>query len=88
MVSPSINNVVLLLYTVDAVSTVTFRPLEPHLLTVSGSRHFEDPEESDSDGGLIEITDDENSSPTKAAPRVAIRDSSLKLWDMSAGDLH
>ena len=67
---------------------MTFRPLEPHLLTVSGSRDFEDPEESGSDGGLIEVTDDENSSPTKAPPQVAIRESSLKLWDMSAGDLH
>lgn len=91
MVSPSITNVLLLLRIVDAVSTVTFRPLEPHLLTVSGSRHFESPEESESesesDNGIIEVTDDENSPPTKAPPRVAIRDSSLKLWNLSAGDI-
>jgi len=88
MVRPSVTNVMLLLYMVDAASTVTFRPLEPHLLTVSGSRHFEGPEESDSDNGITEVTDDENSPPTKTPLRVAIRDSSLKLWDLSADNIH
>jgi len=83
MVSPSTSDISLLLGALGAVSTVNFRPLEPHLLTVSGTPHFEDPEESESDGDSVEVTEDENSPPTDIQPRVVIRDSSIKLWDLS-----
>jgi len=83
MVSRGIGSISLLLGVPDAVSTVNFRPLEPHLLTVSGARHFEDPEEPDSDGGSAEVVDDETSPPTATPPRVVIRDSSITLWDLS-----
>lgn len=68
----------------DTVSTVKFRPLEPHLLTVSGARHFMDLEESDHDDSSIGNVDDENYPPDKVQPRVSIRDSSIKLWDLSS----
>jgi len=80
MVSPRIGDISLLLDVLDAVSTVNFRPLEPHFLTVSGAPHFEDPEESYFDGNHAEITDDEDCPPTETHLRVLIRESSIKLW--------
>ena len=65
-----------------------FRPVEPHLLTVSGARHFMDPEEPDCDDGSVGTTDDENSPPHQGQPRITIHDSSIKLWDLSASSVH
>ena len=73
----------MLLSVLDAVSTVNVRPFEPHLLTVSGARHFEDPEGSQSDADSAEVTEDENCPPTDIRPWVVIRDFSIKLWDVS-----
>jgi len=83
MVSPSISDISLFLGVLDAVSTVNFCPLEPHPLTVSSARLFEVPEESETDGGIAEVTEDEIWPPTDRQPRVVIRDSSIKLWDLS-----
>ena len=88
MVSQSITNILLLIYILDAISTVKFRPLEPHLLTVSGARHFVAPKESDSDSDSVGVTNDENNENTKSRTRVTIRDSSIKLWDLSANSGH
>ena len=81
----------MVMYIPDAVSTVKFRPFESHLLTVSGARHFVAPEESesesesDSNGGSVVVApNDEDSENTKSQMRIAIRDSSIKLWDLSA----
>ncbi len=76
------------MYILDAVSTVKFRPLEPHLLTVSGARHFVAPEESDSDSGSAVVANDENGENTRSQMRIAIRDSSIKIWDLSASGVH
>jgi hypothetical protein len=88
MVSKNSSKISLLIYILDAVSTVVFRPLEPHLLTVSGARHFMNPEESDTDDGSVGVPDDENSPPAKTQLQVIIRDSSIKLWDMSPSSVH
>jgi len=83
MVSRGISDISLLLGVLNAISTVNFRPLEPHLLTVSGARHFEDPEVSYPDGNSTEVTEDEGSLPIETQPRAVIRDCSIKLWDLS-----
>ena len=82
------NNIPLLIFIPDAVSTVKFRPLGSHLLTVSGARHFVAPEESDSDGGSDVVANDDNGENTGSQMRIAIRDSSIKLWDLSASGVH
>jgi len=83
ILSPRIDDISLLLGVLGAISPVKFRPFEPHLLTVSGARHFEDPEGSDSDDDSAEVTEDEYFPPTDIQPRVVIRDSSIKLWYLS-----
>jgi len=83
MVSPSVSDISLLLGVLGADSTVNFRPLEPHLLTVSGAGHFKNPVESESDGEGAEVTEDENCPPTNIQLRVVIRESSIELWDLS-----
>jgi len=83
MVSSRISDISLLLDVLDAVSTVNFRPLEPHLLTVSGEPHLEDPEEPYFDGNSTEVTDDEDCPLTETRLRVLIRESSIELWDLS-----
>ena len=88
MVSQRTTNLPLLINILDAISTVKFRPLEPHLLTVSGARHFMAPEESDSDSGSVGAANDENNEDTKSQMRVTIRDSSIKIWDLSASGVH
>jgi len=75
----NISDISPILGVLDAISTVIFRPLESHLLTVSGVRHFEDPEESDSEGNNTEVTEDKSSLPVETQPRVATRDYSIKL---------
>jgi len=60
MVSRRISTISLLLGVLDAVSAVMFRLLEPNLLTVSDGRHFEGSEESDSDDGSAEGTEEEH----------------------------
>jgi len=82
-VNRSISDISLLSGILDAVSALKFRPLEPHLLTVSGARHFGDPEKPASDGDSTGVTEDENSLPTETQLCVVFRESSIKLWDLS-----
>jgi len=63
------------------ISTVDFRQLEPHLLTVSSTRNFEDQQQSEYDGDSTEVAEDENSLPIETQPRVVICGFSIKLWD-------
>jgi len=75
----------------DAVGAVVFHPLEPLLLSVSGSRCFDDidhtagmPEDSDSDSESSDEESGENAdvvSRLKERPWPSVRDASIKMWD-------
>ena len=78
--SPRISDISLLLDVLGAVSTVNFRPLEPHVLTVSGAPHLEGPEESYFDGNSAEVTDDQDCPATETHLRVLIRESSIRIY--------
>ncbi|CAK5274405.1 unnamed protein product [Mycena citricolor] len=71
----------------DAIGAVAFHPAEPSLLSVSGSRHFADPDvvSLDSDSGS-DSSDEDKSSPIirrATAPAVPLpKDKSVKLWNL------
>ncbi|KAF8428031.1 hypothetical protein L210DRAFT_3564404 [Boletus edulis BED1] len=77
----------------DAVGAVVFHPLEPLLLSVSGSRCFDDmgpttgmPGDSDSDSESSDEGSSENVdvvSRLRERPRPSVRDASIKMWDFS-----
>ncbi|KAG6369834.1 hypothetical protein JVT61DRAFT_13391 [Boletus reticuloceps] len=76
---------------IDAVGAVVFHPLEPLLLSVSGSRCFDDmgpttgmPGDSDSDSESSDEGSSENVdvvSRLRERPRPSVRDASIKMWD-------
>ncbi|KAI9459342.1 hypothetical protein HD554DRAFT_2136882 [Boletus coccyginus] len=74
----------------DAIGAVAFHPLEPLLLSVSGSRHFDDvtpmagvlgdqKSDSESSDGSSEIVS--MVSRLKERPRPSVYDASIKMWD-------
>jgi telomerase Cajal body protein 1 len=67
---------------VDAVGSVSFHPWKPQILSVSGSRHWQD-----EDDGSDEEDEDSEDSEEEAASRVRRElvslDSSIRLWDCS-----
>lgn len=70
----------------DAVGAVAFHPSESFLLSVSGSRHFDDVDpsgESDSDpeSGDESGEDVGKVSRLKEHPQPSVRDASIKMWD-------
>jgi len=83
----------------DAVGSVAFHPLHPLLLSVSGSRHFDDIDvDGDSDGGESSdssVLGEETSRGVTRAfiqthrhrPQPWIRDNSLRLWDVGGADV-
>ncbi|KAH0833817.1 hypothetical protein J3R83DRAFT_10979 [Lanmaoa asiatica] len=74
----------------DAVGAVAFHPLEPLLLSVSGSRHFDDAtpvasasEDSESDSELNdESRENVGVVRRKERPRPSVTEASIKLWDL------
>ncbi|KAG1842090.1 WD40-repeat-containing domain protein [Suillus tomentosus] len=72
----------------DVVGCVTFHPLRSNLLSISGSRHFdEDMREGDSNSSDEDSTDQESDSESQniiavstCRPLPYVKDSSLKLW--------
>ncbi|KAG0697486.1 WD40-repeat-containing domain protein [Suillus ampliporus] len=73
----------------DAVGCVAFQPLRSNLLSVSGSRHFDEgPKEGDSDSSDGEHSTDQESDSesqnmitmSRRRPLPYVKDSSLKLW--------
>lgn len=77
----------------DAVGSVTFNPLRPVALSVSGARHFKDVVETDSSNEEDDEVDDlllQRNAPTSPEPNGRKKhsqpvtfDSSIKLWDFS-----
>lgn len=71
----------------DAVGAVAFHPLEPLLLSVSGSRHFDDMDcsanasELDSESSDGSTEDVAAVSRLKERPQPSVRDASIKTWD-------
>jgi hypothetical protein len=53
-----------------------------------GGRHFGDPKQAVSGNGSVSVTYNANSPPTKTRPWVAIRDSSLKLRNLSVNNAY
>lgn len=74
--------------TEDVIGCVAFHPLRSNLLSISGSRHFdEDIREGDSDSSDEDSTDQESDSESQNITAVStrrplpyVKDSSLKLW--------
>ncbi|KAG1813476.1 WD40-repeat-containing domain protein [Suillus variegatus] len=72
----------------DVIGCVAFHPLRSNLLSISGSRHFdEDIREGDSDSSDEDSTDQESDSESQNITAVStrrplpyVKDSSLKLW--------
>lgn len=74
----------------DAVGSVTLHPLHPLLLSVSGSRHFDDigsDEEESSDSSVL--GDETSRDDTRVfirrprrRPQPSFRDSSIRLWQI------
>lgn len=74
----------------DAVGAVAFHPSESFLLSVSGSRHFDDVDptasasgesDSDSESGDESGEDVGKVSRLKEHPQPSVRDASIKMWD-------
>lgn len=80
----------------DAVGSVAFHPYKPLLLSVSGSRHFDeapsrDHLDTDSEESEQSDSDDEHGEqgPTlvtrsRQKPTPAVKDASAKLWSFGA----
>lgn len=69
----------------DAIGSVSFHPLHPLLLSVSGSRHFQEPSSSESDDS--DSDDEELPRPRKNAPHPVPLDTSVKMWSFeTAGE--
>ncbi|KAF9459530.1 WD40-repeat-containing domain protein [Collybia nuda] len=75
----------------DAVGSVAFHPLQPTLLSVSGSRHFRlDDENSDLSSSSDESDDEQADSAAPNITRPKIRsqpitlDSSMKIWNFDS----
>ncbi|KAG6831120.1 hypothetical protein H0H87_006145, partial [Tephrocybe sp. NHM501043] len=67
----------------DAVGSVAFHPLQPTLLSVSGSRHFESDNESESSGAEVEETEDMAPQPRVIRHKKLVPitlDASIKTW--------
>ena len=74
----------------DVVGSVTLHPLHPLLLSVSGSRHFDDigsDEEESSDSSVL--GDETSRDDTRVfirrprrRPQPSFRDSSIRLWQI------
>lgn len=85
---------------IDSVGSVAFHPYNPTLLSVAGSRHYEDldakmgllsspgdcDDDSDSDAST---SNDDRVVPTRLRERLhpTTTDSSIKLWDFSIKQL-
>lgn len=70
---------------VDAIGSVGFHVLEPMLLSLSGSRHFSDLNESDSSEGETsdEINESVGTKQASVQTGPTVRDASVKLWSFS-----
>ena len=73
----------MLISTLDTVGSIGFNVVKPWLLSVAGSRNFDDDqtESDDSDGG----TEDEGTKVVTLKKRSNVKpvDTSIKLWDFS-----
>ncbi|KAF9233382.1 hypothetical protein BU15DRAFT_90379 [Melanogaster broomeanus] len=74
----------------DTIGAVAFHPLQPVLLSVSGSRHFDDAgeqsvssasEDSDSDSSDGSDSDVAVVRKLRRRPQPSVRDASIKMWD-------
>ncbi|KAF8550970.1 hypothetical protein OG21DRAFT_1418815 [Imleria badia] len=74
----------------DAVGAVAFHPLEPRLLSVSGSRHFDEVALTASSTGGSDSDSESSDESTenvdmvrrlKERPQPSVRDASTKMWD-------
>lgn len=67
---------------VDSIGSVNFHPYRPTLLSVSGSRHFTDPNESQlTDDSDLDSEDDTRRTVRTTQP--VTFDSSINVWDFS-----
>jgi hypothetical protein len=73
----------------DAIGSVGFHPTRPLLLSVSGSRHFEETLSSESDSDEDDVVD----GLRRVGARISrtgstrwARDTSMKLWSLSGTD--
>jgi len=77
------------MFRLDAIGSVGFNPIKPRLLSVTGSRNFDDDasESDDSDGS----SEDEETEAVEVKRRSNFKpvDTSIKLWDftLSEGEL-
>jgi len=62
----------------DAVGSVSYHPLQPALLSVSGSRHFITPDDADRESSGSDVEDSPVPRPLKRQP--VVHDASAKLW--------
>ncbi|KAH7882011.1 hypothetical protein F5I97DRAFT_1988288 [Phlebopus sp. FC_14] len=69
----------------DTIGAVAFHPLQPIMLSVSGSRHFDDDGDvvcdSDSESSEDEVCVESGVTRSKCRPQPSVRDASMKLWD-------
>jgi hypothetical protein len=82
----------------DAVGSVAFHPLQPMLLSASGSRHFHPDDELSELSSSSDDTDDDESAETSQTERSNVTrpkirshpitlDSSIKMWNFDAARL-
>jgi len=67
----------------DAIGSVGFNPLKPWLLSVAGSRNFDD--DASESGGSDDSSEDEGTEVVKVKRRPNSKpvDTSIKLWDFA-----
>jgi telomerase Cajal body protein 1 len=77
----------------DAVGSIAFHPLNPLLLSVSGSRHFDEvdsdgEESSDSDSSVLSEVMSRGDARVfirRHRPQPSFRDNSFRLWRSCSG---
>lgn len=74
----------MLISTLDAVGSIGFNVVKPWLLSVAGSRNFDDDDETES-GDSGDDTEDEGTKVMTLKRRSNLEpvDTSIKLWDFS-----
>lgn len=68
----------------DAIGSVAFHPLKPVLLSVSGSRHFDDDSSSEDSSSDDDAEHDVRRAVAKSRCAVSPVDSTIKFWDFAA----
>ena len=73
----------------DSIGSVAFHPIHPLLLTVSGSRHFDDQAlSSESEDSCSDCEGEGQHTQNVKSPRKpqpVTKDSSLKIWSFGSG---